>query len=77
MNQIIQTQLKKDGFTIEDKGSYEVKTPLYNLTLINREKEHPIYYEFPIELGKRVKPIVKLPFKLGKLVYETGMEVIK
>lgn len=77
MQEIIQQELEKE-FKIEDKGSYENKLPFYtllNYSTLNNKKD--LIYEFPIEISKKALKVIKLPFKLGEVIINTGKEIIR
>jgi hypothetical protein len=74
ITQTIQQELRNQDYKIIHNEPYEVKNnfPLYNY-LINLvpKKDFNLIYEFPIEMKKRIIRILKLPFNLGRLIFET------
>lgn len=73
--------LKEQGYNIIElipqepiKKDYDFNKMPLNPLIVKTERG----YEFPIEfIPKRLKPIVKLPFRLGKLLLQTGEEIVK
>ena len=77
ITKIIEQELKQQGNRIVYNEFYEVKNPFYN-SLLASSPEHKNIFLFPIEqITKRTKPIIKLPFKLGRLIYETSKEILE
>jgi len=66
----IEQELKNQDNKIIYNEPYEVKYPLYN-QLICSTSERNYIYEFPIEIKNKIVKIIKLPFRMGRLIWET------
>lgn len=74
MNEIIKVQLEREGNIIMDnKTMIDMGTIYIDKTPLNIKE-----VEFPIDfIRRKIKPLLRLPFKLGKIFIETGDEIIK
>lgn len=80
MQEIIQQALENEGVKIIEGEMYEIKNPFYE-HLMNSTPIRNKAQLFPIEMARRTKKIIKLPFNIivaiGKETSEVINEVIK
>lgn len=77
MDEIIEQELKNEGFKLENKGTYEVKNPYYNQIISSPKETNDVIFSFPIEIKKKTLKIIKLPFRIGRIFIEFGKDMIK